>query len=72
MSTTYFFFVGTPPDIAARVTELDNKITIDLELGTVGTYTGTAYNGTTENVEIEFSAPLTNPNIIILWEKILK
>jgi hypothetical protein len=66
MSTTYFFFVGSPPDIVTRVSNLDNKITIDLELSMLGTYTSTVYNVITENVEVTFSAPLSDPNTIVL------
>lgn len=63
---TYLFYVGTPVDISSKVNDLDAKINMDLELGSLGTYTGTAYNGTTDNVEVTFSSTLSNDNIDIL------
>jgi hypothetical protein len=64
MSTTYEFYVGTPVDIASRVSQLDSRLSIDLEIS--ATYTSTVYNGITENVEITFSAALSDFQICIL------
>lgn len=57
MTSVYYYYLGSPPDITARVNELDYKISIDLELPTT-TYLSTYYNTYTQYVEITFSAPL--------------
>ena len=65
MSVVYNYFVGSPPDIATKVTDLDTKITIDLDLQT-GTYTSTVYNALAECVEVTFSAALNDFRLNIL------
>jgi len=62
MSTVYYFYIGTPVNYATLVTELNNKITIDLELKY--NYTSVVYNN--PNIEVTYTLPLSNYKINIL------
>jgi hypothetical protein len=55
MASVYYYYVGAPVDITARVTELDYKISIDLE---IDDYISTVYNTSTQYVEVSFSSAL--------------
>jgi hypothetical protein len=78
MASVYYYYVGAPVDINDRVTELDYKISIDLEVPG-SDYISTYYNTYTQYVEVSFSTALgyleinTLNNIItiILYDGVL-
>lgn len=53
----YNYYVGTPSNISTLVSNLDYKLSIDLDLST--NYVSTVYNSTSQNVEITYSSPLS-------------
>lgn len=57
MTIVYYYYVGTPPDIVAKVALLDSRLSIDLEI-LVANYVSTVYNSGTKYVEVTYSAPL--------------
>lgn len=58
MSTVYRYYISDPTGISTKVSTLNSKILIDLDLPTTN-YVSTVYNSTTQNVEVTFSIPLT-------------
>jgi hypothetical protein len=65
MSVTYFYYTGPLVDIVTRVSTLNSKILIDLDLP-VADYVSTVYNAGSGNVEVTFTSALSVFQINVL------
>ena len=65
-ATIYYYYVSDTTNIAAKVSQLNSQILADPELSSLGTYTSTVFNSTTNEVEISFTTALSSSNSNIL------
>ena len=65
MNAVYSYYTGSLFDISTRVSTLNDKILIDLDLPAVN-YISTTYNILTKNVDASFSIPLTDFQVNVL------
>ena len=65
MSEIYSYYTGLLADITSRVSILNDKILLDLDLPSAN-YISTIYNTLTKNVDISFTIQLTNFQVNVL------
>lgn len=57
MTTVYYYPITDATNIATKVSLLDSKLLVDMEIP-VANYTSSVYNSGTQYVEVTYSAPL--------------